>query len=270
MAWAESGRRERPDTDSAGRIIAHRGASGMAPENTLSAFREAARQGVDWIEFDVSLLGDGTPVIHHDHTLGRTTNRRGRLRNLSRSDLEGIDTGSWFDQRFRGEPLATLEAALDLIEELGLSANLEMKPHRAVPEDMARAVAAALRARPWGKHRILVSSFDVGALRALRRKLSDQPLAFICHRLPGRWRQILAEIEGAALHADIDYLRPDMLDQTREEGVDLRVFTANDPERVAALRDAGLTGVITDYPRRFLDDPVWAAWAANGGAAQAM
>ena len=138
----------RPDTDTPGRIVAHRGASRAAPENTLAAFRLASRQGARWLEFDVSLLGDGTPVLHHDKTLDRCTNGTGALDRLTAADLAGIDAGSWFGAQFTGEPLATLEQALDLIGELDLSANLEMKPHGAPPEPIARTVATALGTRP--------------------------------------------------------------------------------------------------------------------------
>ena len=114
----------RPDTSTRGRIVAHRGASRAAPENTLIAFRLAARQGARWLEFDVSLLGDGTPVLHHDRTLDRCTDGTGRLDRLTAADLAGIDAGRWFGAQYTGEPLATLEQALDLIGELDLSANL--------------------------------------------------------------------------------------------------------------------------------------------------
>ena len=154
----------RPDTSTRGHIVAHRGASRVAPENTLAAFRLAAGQGARWFEFDVSQLGDGTPVLHHDATLDRCTDATGPLDRRIAADLAGIDAGRWFGTQFTGEPLATLEQTLDLIEELDLSANLEMKPHGAAPEPMVRAVASALDRRPWARARIVVSSFDLGAL----------------------------------------------------------------------------------------------------------
>ena len=258
----------RPVTESPGRIIAHRGASGEAPENTLSAFRAAAGAGASWVEFDVSLLGDETPVVIHDHTLGRTTNRRGRLSRLRRADLEGIDTGSWFGAAFAGERLATLEEALAEIAALDLSANLEIKPHRAPVEPVARVVAGALAAcRPWSTRQVLVSSFDVGALAAFRHHLDDQPLALVCHRPAPRWPEVLRDLGAASFHVDIRHLEPRTLERAQAEGVDLRVFTANDPERMVPWRRAGISGIITDHPRRYLDDPDWAAWARSAQAA---
>jgi glycerophosphoryl diester phosphodiesterase len=256
-------RAARPDTSSSGRIVAHRGASRAAPENTLAAFRLAAKQGARWIEFDVSLLGDETPVIHHDATLDRCTNRSGRLDRLTAAGLSGIDSGGWFGPRYAGEPVATLERTLDLIAALDLSANLEMKPHDARPEPMARAVAAALRARPWARARILVSSFDLGALAALRRLMPAQPLAVLSEDPPADWPERLTALRASSLHIWHEHLTIEILAAARAQGVHVRVYTINEPARMERFRDAGLTGVITDHPPLFLDDPAWAKWAAR-------
>ena len=251
----------RPDTTTPGRIVAHRGASRIAPENTLTAFRLAAAQGARWLEFDVSLLGDGTPVIHHDATVDRCTDGHGPLAALGARDLAGLDAGSWFGPGFAGEPLPTLDQALDLFEELDLSANLEMKPHDADPGPMARAVAAALSVRRWTRSRILVSSFDLGALAALRRLMPDQPIAVLYEDPPADWPERLAALSASSLHIWYEYLDADLAARARSEGIHLRVYTINQPDLMLPFRDTGLTGVITDHPPLFLGDPEWAAWA---------
>ena len=254
-----------PDTDSPGRVIAHRGASRVAPENTLSAFRAAARQGARWIEFDVSLLGDGTPVTHHDATLDRCTNRQGPLSEITRGDLAGIDAGAWWGEAFAGEPLPTLEQALGLIGRLGLSANLEMKLHDGDPGRMAHAVAAALGRHPWSAARVVVSSFDLPALAALRPVMPEQPLAVLYEEPPADWPRTLRGLRARSLHIAHEHLDGDVLARAEAEGYRVRIYTINEPDRVAPFRAAGLTGVITDHPPLFLDDPAWAAWAAPGG-----
>jgi glycerophosphoryl diester phosphodiesterase len=251
----------RPDTSTRGRIVAHRGASRVAPENTLAAFRLAAGQGARWFEFDVSQLGDGTPVLHHDATLDRCTDATGPLDRRIAADLAGIDAGRWFGTQFTGEPLATLEQALDLIGEFDLSANLEMKPHGAPPEPIARTVATALGTRPSAHARILVSSYDLGALEALRRLMPEQPLAVIYKDPPADWPQALAALGACSLHIRHQYLTGEILAQARAHGVHVRVYTINEPTLMEPFRAAGLTGVITDHPPLFLDDPAWAAWA---------
>jgi len=251
----------RPDTDTPGRIVAHRGGNRDAPENTLAAFRLASRLGARWLEFDVSLLGDGTPVLHHDATLDRCTDATGPLDRLTAADLAGIDAGGWFGVQYTGEPLATLEQALDLIGELGLSANLEMKLHHAPPEPFARAVVKALDSRPWARARILVSSYSLGALETLRRLMPDQPLAVLYKNPPADWPETLAALGACSLHIRHEYLTRDILAQARADGFRVRVYTVNEPPRMEPFRAAGLTGVITNHPPLFLDDPAWAAWA---------
>ncbi|MEE8453216.1 MAG: glycerophosphodiester phosphodiesterase family protein [Limibaculum sp.] len=251
----------RPDTDTPGRIVAHRGGSRAAPENTLVAFRLASRQGARWLEFDVSLLGDGTPVLHHDATLERCTDATGPLDRLTAADLAGIDAGGWFGAQYTGEPLATLAQALDLLGELGLSANLEMKLHNAAPEPIARAVAEALGRHPWARARILVSSYSLGALEALRGLMPDQPLAVLYKDPPAGWPEALAALGACSLHIRHQYLTRDILAQARAHDFHVRVYTVNEPPRMEPFRAAGLTGVFTDHPPLFLDDPAWAAWA---------
>lgn len=252
-----------PRTDSPGRVVAHRGASQIAPENTLAAFRAAAAQGADWIEFDVSLLGDGTPVVHHDASFDRCTNRRGRLGDAGIADLAGIEAGVRFGPRFAGEPLPTLEKALDVIEELGLSANLEMKVHGHEAEAVAGAVVEPLAQRRWSARRVLVSSFALPALAHLRELRPEQPVAVLWEALPADWEATVAALAAASVHLDWRRLRADRLEEARARGVEVRVYTINRPERVVALRERGLTGVITDHPPLFLDRPDWAAWAAT-------
>jgi glycerophosphoryl diester phosphodiesterase len=257
----ETSLRGRPDTSTIGRIIAHRGASKIAPENTLVAFREASGQGVRWFEFDVSLLGDGTPVVHHDGTIDRCTDSTGPLGSMTAADLAGIDAGGWFGDQFAGEPLAILNQALDLIDELKLSANLEMKPHDDAPEPIAQAVAKALVTRPWTRDRILVSSFRIDALKALRQIMPEQPLAALYYDPPADWPEVLAELGASSLHIWHEFLTENILIQAQEHGFHVRVFTINEPPSMEPFRTAGLTSVITDHPPLFLHDPDWAAWA---------
>ncbi len=244
----------RPNVSDPGRVAAHRGASRVAPENTLGAFREAVRQGTHWVEFDVSLLGDGTPVIHHDATLDRRTNRTGPLSAIGAGDLPGIEAGP-------GEPLATLDQALDLLGSMGCYANLEMKPHALASGTQSAVVARALRARPWTATRVITSSFSTAELAALRHEMPCAPLAALYHKPPDDWPQVVDRLGAAALHVGYTYLSQSLLDTARRRGIDVRVFTINEPALMAPFRALGLTGVITDHPPLFLDDPDWRAWA---------
>ena len=251
----------RPNVTDPGRVIAHRGASRVAPENTLSAFREADAQGVWWVEFDVSLLGDGTPVVHHDDTLDRCTSGTGPLTAINAEGLRGIDTGVAHMDAYPGEPLPTLAQALDLLDEQRFYANLEMKPHDRDPAELAGIVAAHLRARPWTDHRIITSSFDIPTLEAFRAEMPEAPLAVLYEAPPSDWRATLERLNAAALHIHFAAITQSLLVEARSFGFDVRVYTINEPPLMERFRDHGLTSVITDHPPLFLDLPDWAAWA---------
>ncbi|MEM1277598.1 MAG: glycerophosphodiester phosphodiesterase family protein [Pseudomonadota bacterium] len=249
-----------PRTSDPGRLIAHRGASQVAPENTLAAFRAAAAQGVHWIEFDVTLLGDDLPVIHHDATLDRCTDRQGAILRLGAGDLAGIDAGKRFPD-FAGEPIPTLQDTLELIDALDLYANLELKLNDAQPKTLARKAADALSHWDWATDRILVSSFDHETLMHFRAIRPEQPIAALWEDTPKDWRDTTTALTACGIHMDYRNLRLELLDDVLQEGLDLRVYTINKPALMAPFRDRGLTGVITDHPPVFQSDAKWSAWA---------
>ncbi len=241
-----------------GRVIAHRGASRAAPENTLAAFRAARAARARAVEFDVTLLGDGTAVVFHDATLDRCTNAQGPIAARSRADLAELDAGAWHSAAFRGERIPILADALETLAALGLSANLEMKPAEGGGEAIARAVASEIRRAAVP---LLVSSFDLGALAALGRLRPDVALAPLYDEPPDRWVAEARALGAAAMHMDHRRLTRAHLAAAGESGLDLRVYTPNDPAALAPLRLPGLSGVITDDPTLWLADAAWAAWA---------
>ena len=242
-----------PNVVDPGRLMAHRGASLARPENTLGAIREAARQGAHWIEFDVSILGDGTPIVHHDGTLDRCTTGTGPLSAIGIQDLASIEAGA-------GEPLPTLDQVLDLLDELGMCANLEMKPHDVPAAQIADIVSKVLNSRPWTQTRIITSCFKLDALAALRQNLPQAPLAVLYDNPPDDWVHQVVGLGAAALHVHYAFLTQTLLREAEASGIDVRVFTVNDPQLLVPFRELPLTGVITDHPPLFLDDPDWAAW----------
>ncbi len=254
---------DRPNVDDPGRMIAHRGASQVAPENTLAAVRAAAAMGVYWVECDVTLLGDGTPVIHHDATLDRCTTGTGPLSALAAGDLIAVTAGKGHGPVFADEPVPTLEQLLDTLEALDFHANIEIKRHEAPLGATAARVAEALAVRPWTARRIIVSSFDLGELAEMRALMPDQPLAGLWPNPPADWRAILGDMRAAALHINYRHLSQSLLSEATSFGFDVRVYTINLPNLMAPFRAFGLTGVITDHPPLFLDDADWASWAAG-------
>lgn len=252
----------RPATDGFPRILAHRGASLAAPENTLAAFAAAKAAGAGAVETDISLIGDGTAVIFHDATLDRCTDASGPLSGIAAADLARIDAGGWFAPAFAGARIPTLDEALDHLEAEGMAANLELKPQGADPAPLVAAVAAALAPRGWAPARIVLSSFSSAALAGLAEACPRVARAMLWDAPPTGWAAALAELGATGMHVAADHAGPALLRAAAEAGTALRVYTVNEPGLIDAARGPELAGVITDAPGRFLADPAWAAWAA--------
>ena len=239
-----------PDQDE---VQAHRGASAVAPENTLAAFRAAAEQGARWVELDVALLADGTLVVIHDDSVDRTTSGSGNLGTLTHADLDRLDAGAWFHARFAGERLPTLEDAVATLGELGLGANVEIKQHKHHQslDQLVTAVRKAISRRPQVMP-IMISSFDPEALRAMHAMEPDLEMAMLWSELPTDWEALLAAIPATTIHLNYKALSLGFLEKARARGIKVRAWTSNDPVELMSFWGAGLTGVITDNPKVYL------------------
>lgn len=234
-------------------VQGHRGASAIAPENTLAAFRAAADMGAQWVELDVALSADGVLLVIHDDTVDRTSSGTGSLGDLSAAEATRLDAGSWFDPRFASEHIPTLSETLDLLGALGVGANIEIKQHehhRSLDQlvETVRNVIAERR----GSGPVMISSFDIDALRAMHKLAPDLELAMLWEVVPADWVDQLASIPAAAIHLDFKALSIGFLEETSRRGIKVRAWTCNDPHQLLSFWDAGLTGVITDDPRLFL------------------
>jgi glycerophosphoryl diester phosphodiesterase len=244
-----------PRDDNTPRYIAHRGLSARAPENTLAAVQAAHDAGCEWVELDVQLLGDGTPVIWHDAGLKRCSDGRGKLFKLDAESAAKLDAGSWFGAQHRGEPIATLETMLELIKRLGMGLNLELKVCRGrnAIELVQAALPPTLEALPADK--LIVSSFDRHALTAARALESDPNrlrLGVLDDKAPKRWWLETERLSAYSLHLDWRKLKIKRAQEIADEEIKLFCYTANDPVTFEKLWDWGVDGVISDDPTRFV------------------
>jgi glycerophosphoryl diester phosphodiesterase len=235
------------------RVIAHRGASLYAPENTLAAFALAADQRARAIECDAKLTRDDRIVLIHDDRLDRTTSGRGPVRRHDLKEIRALDAGAWFDPRFAGERVPTLEEGLALWAERDLFPQIEIKPCLGRAARTGAAVAAAT-ARLWPRHlpRPVLSSFSPRALDMARAAAPDLPRAYLAERLPIDWRRRLERLGCGALHCNHKYLTPARLAKVKRAGYAVRCYTVNDPARARELFAWGVDAVFTDCPDRIL------------------
>jgi glycerophosphoryl diester phosphodiesterase len=233
------------------RVIGHRGAAGHAPENTLAGFRRAKLFGIRWVEFDVALTRDNEPVLLHDETVNRTTDGKGRLAEMTLGHLQQLDAGAWHSAEFAGERVPTLTEAFAALHELGLGANIEIKPTRG-REAETGAIVARLVAAAWPASlpRPLLSSFKPDALIAARDAAPSVARGYLLNRLSKGWQADATALGCVSVHCNQRSLSRQTAAEVRQAGYRLLSYTVNEAARARLLFEWGVEAVFTDYPDR--------------------
>jgi glycerophosphoryl diester phosphodiesterase len=241
-------------------IIAHRGSSAYAPENTLAAFELAASQDADAIELDVDLTRDGHVVVIHDATLDRTTDRQGRVADLTLEEIRRVDAGAWKDAAFTGERVPLLEEVFEAVAQR-LLINVEVKSMSLRGAGLEAKVAALIE-----KHglidRVIISSFNPFALQRVKRLNVRLACGLIyAPDLPIFLRKawLAPVIRGLnARHPHYSQVNKAIVDQFHAPGLAVSVWTVNQAGIVRAMAQAGVDGIIGDDPvliRETLEPP---------------
>jgi len=224
-------------------VTAHRGASTVAPENTLAAFQAAIDAGADAIEFDVRLSADGAVVVFHDSDFRRMAGDPRAVMETPLSAMRDIDVGSWFDPAFSGERIATLNEALAFIDRRAL-ALVELKPD---PHNAQALLDATLREVERGGYgdAVMLASLSPDLVRAARIAAPQAQLALFANAaLPGTARRTDFDMLGLN-HLQIDTAA---VADARRRGYRLQAWTVNDPARMARYMDLGVDDISTDVP----------------------
>ncbi len=228
-------------------IVAHRGASGHAPENTLAAFRRAVELGVTFIETDLQLTRDTRLVAIHDDTLDRTTNGHGPVHRLTRAEVRELDAGSWFGPQFAGERIPTIQEILAFARESDVIFYLEIKPGNTW--GVEHALVGALR-EAGEAARVIILSFDAAVLEAVRELDATLMTGLLTERPDARAVERALRAGARQLAPRGDAVTAELLEQAREADLQVVTWTINDPAQMRALAAAGVDGIMTDYPDR--------------------
>lgn len=232
-------------------IIGHRGYKAKYPENTLAGFREAIANGVDMIEFDVQLSSDGYPVIIHDDELDRTTDGNGPVGALSLSELKKLDAGSWFDPRFKNEPIPTLEEVLDLVADKALiNVEIKVKPDQKIEtlQDIEKITLALIRRKKLEKQ-VLVSSFNKYVLQSISQM--DQPPALGVLTEFGEEIDVLSlckTLGAFSWHPYFLEANEEKIARMHKNGIRVIPYTVNTLNEIKAVVKNGVDGFFTDDP----------------------
>ncbi|MFB7270292.1 glycerophosphodiester phosphodiesterase [Streptomyces sp. NPDC056244] len=245
-------------------VIAHRGASAYAPENTLAAVERAGELGIDWVENDVQRTKDGTLVVIHDDTLGRTTDVEqvfpGRapwkVKDFTAAEIARLDAGSWFGARWAGERVPTLEQYLDAVEANSQKLLLEIKAPEQYP-GIEQDILRVLCQEGWldtahVQDKLVIQSFGADSIRTVHQRRPGITTGFL-------GAPAVAELPAYA--AFTDQINPSYTSLTAgyvaavhrlkgPQGKPLTVstWTVNDAAGAVRARDLGVDGIITDKP----------------------
>ncbi len=234
------------------KVIAHRGASGSAPENTLAAISLAAEVGATCVELDASISSDNIPFVHHDDTLERCTNGRGYLCAHTAKELDAL-TASSNKAGFDSEPLPRLSQAVALLSSLQMGLNLEIKPTPGLEEPTALAVCDVIRDSWPIDLPLVLSSFSREALAVARDTLPGAARALIVCAVPDDWQHQTQLLQCRNLHMAAPLLDAQRAKDIIDGGLGLYCFTVNDSDTAAKLLEMGAHGVFSDYPGELLD-----------------
>lgn len=267
-------------------VIAHRGASGQAPESTLGAFTLAHEQGADYLEMDAQLTADGKLVVFHDDTLERTSDGTGHINDYTLAELKALDVGTWFNQAhpeqaddaFEGASLLTLD---EVFEAFGHDARyyIEVKSPALNP-GLEDALLAKLKEYDMIQSgRVLVQSFNQPSLLKLHEQSPALPLVQLLWYYPDEdnaaqlkeWTGVTpgsGNIDDADFQTIADYavgigtnfiyedapvINADFVHQAQDNGLRVHVYTVNDTAEMQQLLDWGVDGMFTNYPDQLLE-----------------
>jgi len=250
-------RRSEPPKAPAVQIHAHRGGAGLAPENTMEAFENAAELGVHWFEFDVRTCATGELVVVHDPDLKRLGGVDARVSDLPLWDLQAIDVGSHFSAKFAGARVPTLVEVLETFRDQ-VRFNIEIKEDGGRTDGTATGVAELLRSMGMLAD-VMISSFNpLSLIRAA--SVVRVPLG-LCYPmddgmgLRGRVRDrvfrrpwVAPLLSAYALHPQHTLVRESMVRKAHLRGLAVNAWTVNDPARMRELAGWRVTGIITDRP----------------------
>ncbi len=217
------------------KVIGHRGAAGLEPENTLRSLRKGIELGVDRVEIDLRLTKDGHLVVIHDATLDRTTNGSGRVRERTLAEIRALDAG-------KGERVPTLEEVLELIRETGAVVQIEMK-EEGTPRPAVELVQA------WAvQDQVMMTSFHRELIEEVRSLDPSLDRGWIMTCPPEEVVEQALALGVSGVHIEYHHLTPELVERLHRAGIEARAWTPNTPEEMQKVLNLGVDSIGTDRP----------------------
>lgn len=230
-------------------LIAHRGASRLAPENTMAALQEALRLGAKWVEFDVMCCKGGEAIVMHDTTLKRTTNGNGAVIDFTFEELSKLSAGHWFSPEFAQEKIPRFADVILFLKENKMSAVVELKPVLGYEIETAQKAVHLLQHHwPDFHEHIVVSSFSHSALEEARRCNKNVMIGVSTEVFSNDLLTFAASLNAMSIHIDFLALTPEICQKINAARLDIFSYTVNDTSVANNLFNWGVKAVFTDVP----------------------
>ncbi|MFZ7132210.1 MAG: glycerophosphodiester phosphodiesterase [Eubacteriales bacterium] len=229
------------------KILAHRGASGYCPENTMKAFEKALMLSADGLELDIHLTKDQRLVVIHDFTLNRTTNGKGLIKDVTYRELCSLDAGSWFSPQFRNEKIPLLKDVFHLVDNIEHTINIEIKAGNRYYPSIEELILEEIH--KWAKCNIILSSFDHFALRNIKLNDPDKTTGILYEAsFIDICNYAIDKVNADALHPNYMTLDKDLFQNAKKNCLQINPYTVDHPLTMKNLINLGVDHLITNYP----------------------
>lgn len=224
-------------------VIAHRGASGTQPENTLAAFKKAIKLGAEMIELDVHLCKTGELVVIHDARINRTTNGHGLISHKTLVKLQGLDAGN-------GEKIPTLKEVFDIAGGK-TKINIELKGKGVVTETV-KLIKHQIENKIQTANDFVISSFNRRQLKEFHALMPEVPIGILYEGHPVGYLKLAEELHAASINLSIKHVNEKLVGEIHQNGLHVWIYTVNHMEDFEAMKMISVDAVFTNYPELFI------------------
>ena len=239
-------------------VIAHRGASGIAPENTLAAVKAAIEMGVDMVELDVHQTRDDIAVVIHDKTVNRTSNGKGKVKDFTFDELQVLDSGSWFHPKFKNEKIPSLESVLQEVKgKVKLLIEVKETKYSGIEKNIVQLLNK-YDAKNW----CIIQAFETGVLNNIQKlDPSIEIHKLVVGDIPGlplhidnclRTGNIYKYNNTASINPNFKFVNKKTIQKIHGQGQKINTWTVNEQGDMEKMIKMGVDGIITNYPDQLI------------------
>ncbi|WP_408956432.1 glycerophosphodiester phosphodiesterase [Natroniella sp. ANB-PHB2] len=231
--------------------IGHRGAAGLAPENTRASFEKAMEANLDMIEIDVQLSKDNQLIVFHDHNLRRLAGINKKVNELKLSELKKIDIGSWFSEQFAQERILSLAEVIELVKG-HLQINIELKVIRRDHNLLVKKLVRLLKERDFSQD-VIISSFDHQLIKSLKQTNPELQGAILVASVPVDPLRLIRDADADGIHPHYLTVTEELVKLVKQAGLMINTWTVNQQDEITRLKNLNIDGIMTDYPELLVE-----------------